>query len=163
VTVDPEKRRGVIEKMYLEHRAQARHLETLRTGVLGSLGVAVGILVTIATDAQDSAIAPGVTIIVLGGFGVVFALKLHEKLRLEMRRSEACLAALFQDDPGEAVSLYDRVSKAHDQAHPVMHRVKLAFLWAGLASVICVAGALLVVFPKPHPKSGAAAVDYPTK
>ncbi|PLR24022.1 hypothetical protein SGCZBJ_14405 [Caulobacter zeae] len=147
MAIDAEKRRSILEKVYLEHRSQARHIETLRTGALSTLGVATAGLIAVTKDNHVDQQTAGWAILGLGLFGVLLASKLHEKLRLEMVRSDACLAAMFDDDPPEAVVIFAAVSKKHDESYPVLHRFKMRVLWIGLALAICFAGAFLLIKP----------------
>lgn len=147
MAIDAEKRRSILEKVYLEHRAQARHIETLRTGALSTLGVATAALIAVIKDNHVDQQTAGWAILGLGLFGILLASKLHERLRLEMKRSEACLAAMVQDDPGNPAEVLAIAGKHHDQAYPILHLFKMRVLWMGMAIAICFAGLFLVLKP----------------
>jgi hypothetical protein len=144
----PDTQSALLEKLYLEHRAHARHIEILRSGMLGTINALGGAVLAFATDGGivRSDWPLGLTVIFLGLFGALFAAKLHEKLRLEMKLAIAALAAWEGSVGGPPASaFYAEVKALHAARHPIMERVKMVSLWLALAILLSTTGVALTI------------------
>jgi hypothetical protein len=138
--------RATLEKLYAEHRVHLRHIETLRSGVLTFLGTVSGAILGFA--AKDG-LRPddkwmGAVVFGLGTFALLLSAKLHEKLKLEIRRADGMVRAIDQTLPGSPLSaIYDEMNANHDSAFPMLRRLKMWAVWGGLAGVLCFVGGVV--------------------
>ena len=144
---------ALLEKLFIEHRTQVRHTEAMRSTVLTILAsLTFALTAVVSKDVINMSDLPfGGLIFGIGIFGIVLTAKMHEKLRKEMSRADACLDFIDVLTPGQPLkSIYEGVENEHARKFSVMIHLKMYLVWGGLAGMISVVGLAIVLAAAQH-------------
>lgn len=122
--------------MYQEHVTQGRQHEILRERAAAlTVATAAALLAFIAHDGIHPDDCPlGWALVVLGILGAAVSLKHYERNRLHVSIAGALRNALDSSLGAGVGTIRDTAEKAHDQKHPLFHRVRLYAVWSLLIS-----------------------------
>lgn len=129
-----------------EHRLQLRQSETQRSVFTNYVLVIAAALVGLAVQQRLTLATLPISAVIaaLGGYGALCTAKYHERATYHLTQARALTATLVDLGalpPNEHV---DQYRAAHYRAYPVLHRVRLHWLWTGLHLTIAAVGLTLV-------------------
>ncbi|WP_027345979.1 hypothetical protein [Hamadaea tsunoensis] len=137
----------VVLAYWTEHRQQFRQSEDQRSVLTNYLLViTAGLTGLIAAQRFALVTLPAALLIAaLGLYGALAVAKYHERASYHLQQARALTRTLKElgalaDDPH-----LDEQREDHYRRHPLLHRVRLHWLWTGLHLAIAVFGAVLAV------------------
>jgi hypothetical protein len=135
-------------RLYQEHCAQGRHQDAQRSGMTAVVtAIASGIVGVITYDKEvnHSDWPLAALLIALGAFGVLFALKLHEKFTKNVRRASAYLSALDELVPeGKFLTTMQRGDATRPKWYRALDLLKMYFFASLLQGFIVLIGLFLL-------------------
>jgi uncharacterized membrane protein len=139
--------RDVLWKMYQEHCTQGRHHEIQRaavaTALLGIAAAAIGVA-TLNKTLTKVDLAATLFLIAVGVFGLVFSYKHAERFELHTTRARAYRSELDTLLEGAPLKrLKEAADNKHNKKYPLMHQVRLRYLWGGIYLFLIVLGIIL--------------------
>lgn len=137
-------------EIYKEHAAQARQHETQRqqmTALVVAIAAAlVGFVAASLKRPTIGLLVPGVFLIFLGGYAVLFSRKHYERNRMHTTIMGAFRQELERTLNGVQLSPIRQLAEhAHNAEFPLLHGRRLHLFWDWLNGSVAIVGIILVV------------------
>ncbi|MEU8240145.1 hypothetical protein AB0C07_18015 [Actinoplanes missouriensis] len=137
----------VVLAYWNEHRQQLRQSETQRATMTNFVLVITAALSGLIIQQRFTAatISLGILITVFGLFGAVIATKYHERAAYHLSQARALTTTLKEINVLPDTPTIVEFRHTHYDAYPIMHRIRLHWLWTGLNLAIALYGTTLTV------------------